>query len=61
MRVGTAGTGTMVGAAVPASDTVPAGLVTVQLRATIPAAPAVKVMLVEPVTAVMVPPVMLQS
>ena len=45
----------------PASDTVPAGLVTVQLRATIPAAPAVKVMLVEPVTAVMVPPVMLQS
>ena len=55
------GKGTMVELAVPAAEAVLAALVTVQLKPTVPEAPAVKVMVRVPAPAVTVPLVRIQT
>ena len=58
---GVVGAGKMALLAVPAAEAVPAALVTTQLKPTVPEAPGVKVMLVVPAPAVMVPLVRVQA
>ena len=60
-RVGAPGAATMTGLAVPAAEAVPAALVATQLSPTAPDVPGVKVMLVVPAPAVMLPLVMDQA